>query len=162
MTGSKPVRKTVAAKIGYRREETRQSPFSPIFTSRDLDRAKNGTDSERARRVESKREEERCENSRFLVSEANSRNLSWSFSFFTNNPQRTTYNRSQEPTRPTASGPPPVKRGLRSRAEERFFVAELGALLFVPTLRVQVARSRRRSVSHYQAQDNSRKECDLE
>jgi len=49
MTGSKPVR----VKIGYRREVNRQSPFSPqeIWIVR-----KTGTDSERARRVESKRE----------------------------------------------------------------------------------------------------------
>jgi len=49
MTGSKPVR----VKIGYRREVNRQSPFSPqeIWIVR-----KTGTDSERARRVESKRD----------------------------------------------------------------------------------------------------------
>ena len=52
----------------------------------------------------------------FSRDEANSRNLSWSFLFLYNNPQRTTYNRSQEPTRPTASGPPPGQAGIKIKS----------------------------------------------
>ena len=78
------------------------------------------------------------ENSRPLVSAANSRNLSWSFSALTDNPQRATYNGSQEHT-PHRKRSPPLKRGLRSRAEEWFFV---------PTLRVQVLGSYQQPTTH--------------
>ena len=64
---------------------------------------------------EIKREGERGENSRPLVSEANSR----SFSALTNNQQPTTHNGSQEHTpRRQEHAATPLKRGLRSRAEE--------------------------------------------
>ena len=70
------------------------------------------------------------ENSRLLVSEANSRSFSTLHA-----PLSTAF----KSTRPTASGPPPLKRGLRSRAEERFFV---------PTLRVQVLGSYQQPTTH--------------
>jgi len=67
------------------------------------------------RELEIKREGERGENSRPLVSEANSR----SFSALTNNLQPKTHNGSQEHTpRRQEHAATPLKRGLISRAEE--------------------------------------------